>query len=101
MKQTAIWFYRLLAPVCDPLHSVRGIFSYLRFIGDWRQYVRLSGVEALHAADVYPQLHDRTRKTGIDVHYFYTNGWAMRRIVASSGIGRQSVRLLCWISLIV
>ena len=82
MKQIAIWFYRLLAPVCDPLHLIRGLFSYPRFIGDWRQYVRLSGVETLRFADVYPQLHDRTRKTDIDAHYFYTNGWAMRRIVA-------------------
>jgi hypothetical protein len=42
----------------------------------------LPGAEPLRLADAYPQLHDRTGTTGIDAHYFYINGWAMRRIVA-------------------
>jgi len=65
-----------------PLRVVRGLSANPRFIGDWRQYVRLSGVETLCVADAYPQLQDRTGTTGVDVHYSYTNGWAMRRIVA-------------------
>ncbi|OGW71484.1 MAG: hypothetical protein A2047_01025 [Omnitrophica bacterium GWA2_41_15] len=40
------------------------------------------GAERLRAVDAYPCLHDGTRTTGVDPHYFYTNGWAMRRIVA-------------------
>jgi SAM-dependent methyltransferase len=32
--------------------------------------------------DTYPQVHDRAVTTPIDAHYFYLNGWAMRRIAA-------------------
>jgi SAM-dependent methyltransferase len=38
--------------------------------------------ETMRWADFHPQLHDRTPTTLIDAHYFYVNGWAMRRIVA-------------------
>lgn len=82
MKRAAIWFYQLLTPIFDPLRAIRGLSAYLRYIGDWRQYAHLRGAESLRVADAYPQLHDRTGTTGVDVHYFYTNGWAMRRIVA-------------------
>lgn len=82
MKRVAIWFYDLFTPIFDPLRAVRGLSAYPRYIGDWRRYDRLPGAEPLHAADAYPQLHDRTGTTGVDAHYFYTNGWAMRRIVA-------------------
>lgn len=81
MKQTAIWLYRLFAPVCDPLHSVRGLLLYPRFIRELWKYRRLQGTEHARFGDLYPTLHDRTSKTSIDAHYFYTNGWAMRRIV--------------------
>ena len=33
--------------------------------------------------DLYPQVHDRRAFTAIDAHYFYANGWAMRRITAA------------------
>jgi hypothetical protein len=40
------------------------------------------GAEPLHLVNACPQLHDRTSSTGVDAHYFYANGWAMRRIVS-------------------
>jgi len=82
LKHTAIWLQNLLAPICNPLWAVRGLSAYPRYIADWRQYTRLPGAEPLSIANTAPQLHDRTGITGIDAHYFYTNGWAMRRIVA-------------------
>lgn len=82
MKKISIWFYRLLAPVCNPIHIVRGLFSYPRYIREWWQYKQRPGAEPMLLCDALPQLHDRTSKTDIDVHYFYANGWAMRRIVS-------------------
>lgn len=82
MKRIAKWFYDFGVPVFDPIRTVRGLFSYPRYILDWWRYSRLPGAEALHLKDAHPQLHDRTGTTSIDMHYFYVNGWAMRRIVA-------------------
>jgi len=82
MKRAAIWAYHLLTPIFDPYHALRGLFAYFRYVSDWRHYSLLANAEPLSAADAYPQLHDRTRTTEIDTHYFYTNGWAMRRILA-------------------
>ncbi|MCL5995610.1 MAG: DUF268 domain-containing protein [Chloroflexi bacterium] len=82
MKRAAIWLYQLFLPVFDPLRAVRGLSAYPRYAGDYQRYTRLAGAEPLHPTDAYPQLHDRTGTTGIDAHYFYANGWAMRRIVA-------------------
>lgn len=79
------WFRqvrRWLLPILDPIKAVKGGLAYPRFFADWRNYLTLPGAELIRFADVYPQLHDRTSTTAIDAHYFYTNGWAMRRIVA-------------------
>jgi len=67
--------------------------SYAR---DWRNYARLPGAERIHLVDTYPRLHDRTSTTSIHAHYFYVNGWAMRRIVAQQprhhvDIGSQTI----------
>ncbi len=75
-------FHRWLAPVCDPLVALRGLRRYPHYIAEWRRYTQLPGAEPLRLADAYPQLHDRTATSSIDPHYFYVNGWAMRRIVA-------------------
>ena len=72
---------RLLSPIFNPIWTARGLFAYPRFVFEWLHYGRLSGAEPLRVTDAFPQLHDRTSKTGVDTHYFYTNGWAMRRIV--------------------
>lgn len=82
MKRKALSLYYLLTPIFNPLRAVRGLLAYPRYLRDWRRYSRMSGAELLHLNDAFPQLHDRTGTTGVDAHYFYTNGWAMRRIVS-------------------
>ena len=62
----------------------RGIANYFKFFVDWQRYKVLPGAEQLNVRDAYPQLHDCTSTTTIDYHYYYTNGWAMRRVVATS-----------------
>ena len=40
--------------------------------------------ETIRWTSAYPQVHDRTSTTQIEKHYFYVNGWAMRRIVTTA-----------------
>jgi hypothetical protein len=54
---------------------------YPRYFRDWRRYQRLPDAEALRLGDAMPQLHERTATHEFDAHYFFANGWAMRRIV--------------------
>lgn len=82
MKRTAIWFYNLFTPIIDPLQVLQGLTAFPRYIGDWWRYANLTDAEPLRVADAYPQLRDCTNTTGVDAHYFYVNGWAMRRIIA-------------------
>lgn len=82
MKRIVIWFYRILTPLLDPLRFFRGLLVYPRYLNDWTRYIRLPDAEPLYLHNSFPRLHDRTSTTGIDHHYFYTNGWAMRRIKA-------------------
>jgi len=81
-RTRAIWLCGFFTPIFDPLRAVRGLFAYPRYILDWFHYTRVQETAQLCFRDAYPQLHDRTSRTVIDPHYFYTNGWAMRRIVA-------------------
>lgn len=60
----------------------QGLRGYFWYFSDWRRFARLSSDERLALRDAYPQLHDRTSTTAIDPHYFFANGWAMRRIAA-------------------
>lgn len=97
MKKTWLYFARRwFSPIFDPVAAVRGLFSYPRYFTEWRRYVTLPDAEPLRLTNAYPQLHDRTSATMIDAHYFYVNGWAMRRIVAQCpgrhvDIGSQTI----------
>jgi hypothetical protein len=86
----------LLSSFFDPVQLVRACAAFPRFIADWRKYTQLPGAEKIRIRDLYPCLHDRLRATPVDSHYFYANGWAMRRILAQNptthvDIGSQSI----------
>lgn len=91
MKRVVTWFYRLFPPIFDPMTVIRGLLAYPGYVKDWQAYARLPGAESLRTANAFPQLHDRTGTTGIDSHYFFTNGWAMRRIVAHAPLQHVDV----------
>jgi len=87
---------RWLSPIFDPEAVVRGLFAYPRYFVDWRRYNKLPGADSLRRGNAYPCLQDRTSATAIDAHYFYVNGWAMRRItswrpMAHVDIGSQTI----------
>jgi hypothetical protein len=71
-----------LCCVANPRAICKGLAGYVWYLRDWRRYRRLPGSEKLRWIDSMPQVHDRTATTPFDAHYFYLNGWAMRRIVA-------------------
>jgi SAM-dependent methyltransferase len=73
---------RVASQFIDVRRFARGLATVPRFWSDWRRYRKLAGPGEARAEDLYPQLHDRTTKTPFDPHYFYANGWAMRRIVS-------------------
>jgi len=75
--------YRWVTPFFDPLKAMYAFRGLPRFFSDWRKYSRLRNAEPLRFGDSYPQLHDHTRATPFDPHYFYGSAWAMRRIAAS------------------
>jgi SAM-dependent methyltransferase len=66
----------------DPLKAVRSLRSTKWYLRDWYEYNHLPGAEPIRLSDSWPQLHDRTTRAPFDVHYLWTNGWAMRRILA-------------------
>ena len=83
IKSLRYFVRRWFSPIFDPVAALHGLLAYPRYFADWRRYMGKPGAEPLRAANAYPQLHDRTGITRVDAHYFYTNGWAMRRILAN------------------
>jgi hypothetical protein len=80
-----------LSPIASPTHAIHGLAAFPRYFGDWRKYSRLAGDDNLTLADASPQLHDNTPSTGVELHYFNVNGWAMRRIVAQNPIWHTDI----------
>ena len=83
--------YHWMAQFVDPYRVVRGLSKLWPYLKDWYSYAHLPGAEPVHWIDSWPQLHDRTSKTPFDPHYFWTNGWAMRRIVAQQPVQHLDV----------
>lgn len=80
------FLYRGLTQILDPIRIFRGLREYVYYFVQLWKYSSLPGAESVFLLDSYPQLHDRTKKTSFDAHYFYVNGWAMRRILANKPI---------------
>jgi SAM-dependent methyltransferase len=70
--------------IVNPLDVFHGLVGYARYLADWRRYSHLPGAERIELINTYPQVHDRTAASLIDAHYFYVNGWAMRRVIATT-----------------
>jgi SAM-dependent methyltransferase len=75
--------YRWTEQFLDPRRAISATRALFWYWSDWRRYARMPGAERIALSDSYPQLHDRVGVTPIDAHYFYANGWAMRRVLAA------------------
>jgi SAM-dependent methyltransferase len=78
----AQWVRGWFTQIADPYFVAKGIGGYFRYFLDWYRYVHLDHAECVSLRDTYPQVHDRNNVHEIDPHYFFANGWALRRILA-------------------
>lgn len=83
VKNLAFFFYRLLAPIFDPVKVLRAVPNYARYVVDVIRYAAMEGSEKVRLRDLWPQIHDRTSTTPFLRHYFYQDIWAARNIVVS------------------
>ncbi len=83
MQEQVNLLKRMLLPIMNPSFMVKGIKGFLWYFADWYKYRQLPFAERVRWVDAQPQLHDRVATNVIDPHYFFCNGWAMRRIVSA------------------
>ena len=62
---------------------IRGIPRYLEFFKDWVKYSKSKGAETIKLINTYPCIHEKTQTTNFDIHYFYQDIWALKRIYES------------------
>lgn len=72
--------HQWISPIFDPIKLLFSISRYAGFIKDWITYSRLKGAEDINLLDICPSIHDKTRTTKFDKHYFYQDIWAAHRI---------------------
>jgi len=82
-KKLFVQSYRLICPLFDPLKLISAIPGYLFYIKDMYKYSRSKGSEKIRLRNLYPQLHDNTKTTPFESHYFYQDSWAFEKIKKS------------------
>jgi len=82
-KKFKYFIYKLISPFFNPFELLNSFPGYARFIKDLIKYSKIEGSESIHLLDIYPCLHDRTKTTSFDAHYFYQDIWALKRIYES------------------
>lgn len=94
LKKVLIFFRRVIFPIIN----IIGWRKYVEYLKDFYRYksasLKSGGIVPL--LDLYPCLEDKTSTTSIDVHYFYMNIWAAKKIYTSGAkehidIGSQAI----------
>ena len=80
MKKILKIKYRWINQIFDPIFFVKGIVNYFWFLCDWIKYSKLKNSELLSFINSYPRIHDKTKITKFDSHYFYQGIWATKKI---------------------
>lgn len=75
--------YRWMKPLFDPIQFGLGVPRYFGFLRDLIAYPKLNGAEKINLGDTCPCIHDKTQTTAFDVHYFYQDIWAFKKIQES------------------
>lgn len=57
------------------------LFGYLR---DMKKYSKIKGSEPIKLINIYPCLHDKINISSFDIHYFYQDIWAFKKIYESN-----------------
>jgi SAM-dependent methyltransferase len=72
--------YNFVSTFVDVPRLVHGIPGLIQWRRDLRAYRQLPGAEAFRWRDANPQVHDRLEKSPYDLHYFFQDVWAARRV---------------------
>ena len=83
LKNFAYFAYRWIRPFCDPVEFLTAAPRYALFFKDWLTYSGMEGAEKIKLGETYPILHEKTRTTSFDSHYFYQDTWAFRKVLKS------------------
>ena len=75
--------YRWVSQIIDPFVLLKSIPNYLHYLKDWIVYRRRKGSERLKLIETYPCIHDNTKNTPFEPHYFYQDIWAFKKIYSS------------------
>ena len=78
-KLVFIW----LSQIIDLSKLKKGIPNFFKYFRDWKKYSRMEGAEPIKFIDTNPCIHDKTKTTYFDYHYFYQDIWAFKRIYES------------------
>ncbi|MFA6471649.1 MAG: DUF268 domain-containing protein [Candidatus Latescibacterota bacterium] len=90
-KNSAYFFYRWIRPFLDPVEFITAGPRYLSYFRDWFRYSRMEGAEKIRIRDAYPLLHDKTKTTSFDTHYFYQDIWAFKKVLKSGAASHVDV----------
>lgn len=82
-KNAAYFVYRWMRPFLDPIEFLTAGPRYLFFFKDWFLYSRMEDAEKIKMLETYPVLHEKTRTTSFDSHYFYQDIWAFKKVLKS------------------
>lgn len=73
------WRNRLLG-FSNIFTDIPRLFGYLK---DMKKYSKMKGSEPIKLINIYPCLHDKTNISSFDIHYFYQDIWAFKKIYES------------------
>lgn len=81
LRRRINFILRLIAPFFDPFKLLSSPFKYCSYVMDMFRYSRLQGAEPIRVIDLYPCLHDKTKTSTVDSHYFYQDIWAFQKVL--------------------
>ena len=90
-KDYGYLLYRWISPIVDPFKVIRGLPGYASFLKDWVKYSKMEGAESIKISNSYPCIHDNTKTSAFDSHYFYQDIWAFKRIYESKVVHHVDV----------
>lgn len=74
--------HRLIDEIIDVRQFITSFHHYVIYFTSLARYSK-SSKERVINFDIFPRIHDATRTTKTDPHYFYQGCWAFRKIVQS------------------
>ena len=78
-----VFFSHWRNQIVDPIKVSVNIQKFISYLRDMKKYSKIKGSEPIKLKDTYPCLHDKTKISRFDSHYFYQDIWAFKKILDS------------------